>query len=149
MNYKRHFSVAISNSLAVLLLLALVVTPFYFAKNFTQVAGVKSESAYLLVSQAGKFPGMTFTEADNSYSISFSKQAPSQAYLRVLILNNPSKESKTYTINNASVDNTLFFGEDLKNPVTKISMPAQTSVPISLISRGVSDQTLDFQISAN
>lgn len=147
---KNHLLSIGLNFSAVMLLISLFASPIYFAKNFTQVAGIKSESPYLLVSQVGKFPGMTFTEADNSYSISFTKQAPSQAYLSILIINNPTNKAKTYSITNQSTENKLSFGGDLKDQQTKISVPPQSSVPISLLSQSTANsQSATFQIEAN
>ena len=122
------------NFSAVILLLALIITPFYFAKNFSQVAGVKSQSPYLVVSQVEKFPGMTLTQDAASFQISFTKQGASQAYLGVLIVNNPTNETKKYSLQESSTNNNVFFGEDLQNQLTQISMPPQTSVPVSILS---------------
>lgn len=147
---KHHLLTITLNFSAAALLLVLIATPIYFAKNFTQVAGVKSESQYLLVSQTEKFPGMTFSQLQNTYTIYFTKQAPSQAYLSIIILNNPTNNTKTYTINNQSTENKLFFGEDLNNQQTKINIPAQASTPISLLSQSPTDaQSVTFQIQAD
>lgn len=146
----KHLAIIISNSLAVLLLLALVATPIYFARNFAQVAGVKTESSYLLISQIEKFPGMALKQESNNYSISFTKQAQSQAYLSIFIINNPTNGTKTYTILNSSTENTAFFGESLNNREITISVPPQSSVPISLISSSqTAAQAASFQIQAN
>lgn len=146
----KHVGFAIGNSLAVLLLLALGASPFYFAKNFSQVAGVKSESTYLLVSQVSKFPGMTFTENTGAYSLKFTKQAESQAYLSVLVINNPTAATKTYNLAGGNSQNTVFFGENLNNLQTSLKVPPDTSVPVSLISNGTSSvQTVTFTIESN
>lgn len=147
---KHHFLTIALNFSAVLLLFVLIISPIYFAKNFAQVAGVKSESAYLLVSQTEKFPDMTFSQSQNTYTITFKKQAPSQAYLSIIIINNPTGETKTYTIKNQSNENKLFFGENLNNQQIKINMPAQSSAPISLFSQSTTDtQSATFQIQVN
>lgn len=147
---KHHLLTISLNFSAVVLLLALVIAPIYFAKNFTQIAGVKTESQYLLISQVEKFPGMTFSQSGDMYTITFTKLAPAQAYLSVLIINNPTNESKTYTIKSNNSQNTLFFGEDLKNQMHKINIPAQSSVPISLLSTSITNsQSATFQIQAN
>src|SRR3990167_4703328 len=146
-----HFLKISLNFAAVILLLTLVVLPFYFARNFSQVSGVKSEAQYLVVSQVGKFPGMFLSQADNRYEISFERQNPSQAYLAVLIVNNPTNEATTYSLQASNGATTAFFGEDLNNLLTQISVPAGASVPISLISQGdsVSTQTIEISIETN
>lgn len=137
----------ITNTLAVFVLLALIAAPIYFAKNFAQVAGVKSQSNYLLVSQIDKFPGMTFSQSGQNYTINFTKQAISQAYLALFIINNPTNSAKTYTIKSNTGKNVLFFGEDLKNQQSKINIPAQSSAPISLLSNSnINTQSATFQI---
>lgn len=147
---KHHLLKISLNFSAILLLLVLIITPIYFAKNFAQVSGVKSQSNYLLVSQIDKFPGMTFTQTDQNYTINFTKQATSQAYLALFIINNPTNDAKTYTIKSNNANNTLFFGEDLNNRQTKINIPAQSSTPISLLSQSPRDtQSATFEIQAN
>lgn len=137
----------VTNTLAVFVLLTLIAAPIYFAKNFAQVAGVKSQSNYLLVSQIDKFPGMTFSQLGQNYTINFTKQATSQAYLALFIINNPTNGAKTYTIKSNNSKNTLFFGEDLKNQQSKINIPTQSSAPISLLSQSPQDtQSATFQI---
>ena len=147
---KLKLQTVIANLSAFFLLTALIIAPIYFANNFSQVAGVKTESKYLLISQTDKFPQMTFNQSANSYTITFTKLTPSQAYLSVVIINNPTNETKTYTINNRSTENKLFFGEDLNNQQTKISIPSQSSVPISLLSTSTTNtQSAAFQIQAD
>lgn len=139
------------NFIAVFLLIGLIATPIYFAKNFAKVSGVKSESKYLVVSQIEKFPGMSLTQEGDRYSISFTKLGPSQAYLGILILNNPTSVAQTYSIEIKSGETQVFFGQDLENQPTQISVPSQTSIPISLISDTVSEtegQTVEFTITA-
>lgn len=146
---KRKILTILANSVAVFLLAALIIAPIYFANNFSQVAGVKTESQYLIISQTDKFSGMTFNQSGGIYTITFTKQAPSQAYLSIIIINNPTNDTKTYTIKNQPTDNKLFFGEDLKNQQTKINIPAQSSVPISLLSKSdLGSQSATFQIQA-
>ena len=147
---KHHFLKITLNFLAVVLLISLIATPLYFARNFAKVAGVKSESKYLIVSQIEKFPNMTFSQNGDNYQISFNKLGPSQAFLGILIVNNPTKNTQTYRIETAG-SATLFFGEDLKNQQTQISVPASASVPVSLFSgpeATAESQTVDFQITA-
>lgn len=144
---KKYLIRIVTNTLAVFVLLALIAAPIYFAKNFAQVAGIKSQSNYLLVSQIDKFPGMTFSQSGQNYTINFTKQAASQAYLALFIINNPTNSAKTYTIAANNSKNTLFFGEDLKNQLDKINIPAQSSAPISLLSQSPQDtQSATFQI---
>lgn len=138
------------NFLAVVLLIGLIATPIYFAKNFAKVSGVKSESKYLVVSQIEKFPGMSLTQQGDQYTISFTKLGPSQAYLGVLILNNPTNENQTYSIEVQSGETQVFFGQDLDNQLIRISVPSQTSTPISLMSEGEpQSQSVQFNITAN
>lgn len=145
----KHLTTIIVNSLALLVLMSLVAAPIYVARNFAQVAGVKTESSYLLISQIEKFPGMALKQESNNYSISFTKQAQSQAYLSIFIINNSTNGTKTYTILNSSTENTAFFGESLNNREITISVPPQSSVPISLLSQSPLDaQSASFQIQA-
>ena len=148
---KHHFLKISLNFAAVTLLLTLVALPFYFARNFSQVSGVRTETQYLVISQVEKFPGMYLSQTGNRYEISFERQNPSQAYLSVLIVNNPTKETKTYSLQASSGATTAFFGEDLNNLLTQINVPAGVSVPISLISQGdsASTQTIEITIEAN
>lgn len=135
---KKHVISAALNFSTTVFLLLLIATPFYFAKNINKIAGVKTESPYLLVSQTEKFPSMTFSQSQNRYTISFTKQAQKQAYLSILIINNPSKTNKTYTINKSSYENSVFFGEDLNNQRKTVTLPPQSSSPMSLISENLS-----------
>ena len=137
------------NFFASLLLISLIAAPIYFAQNFAKVAGVKSEASYIISSQVDKFPQMKLEQEGNSYKISFTKQAVSQAYLSVLIITNPTKEAKSYTIIQPQTTTSAFFGEDVNNLQTKVKVPSSTSVPISLISTSnQNDQTLQFTINA-
>lgn len=146
-----NFFKVILNFLAVVLLISLIATPFFFAKNFSKIAGVKSESQFLVVSQVEKFPGMEFSQEANSYRISFKKQGPSQAYLGVLVINNPTDKTQTYSLDTLG-ETKVFFGEDLNNLTTQMSVPSSVSVPISLLSTGESpaeSQTVEFKIEVN
>lgn len=139
------------NFLAVVLLIGLVATPMYFAKNFTKVSGVKTQSSFLIVSQIDKFPNLSLVQVGDRYTISYSKIGPSQAFLGVLILNNPTGETQKYTIEKITGEDTVFFGQDLDNQLTQISVPSATSVPISLLSETGSsgNQSVEFAITAN
>ena len=120
--------------MAVVLLIGLIATPFYFARNFARVAGVKSQSQFLVVSQVEKFPEMILSQEADRYQITFTKLGPSQAYLGVLIINNPTNQTQTYDLKVTSGSAQVFFGEDLNNQLTQISTPSQASVPVSLFS---------------
>lgn len=124
------------NILAVLSLVGLILAPIYFATHITKVAGVKSQSQFLIVSQVEKFPGMKLTQVGNIFEIEFEKYAQSQAFLSVLILNNPTNESKTYSLQTHTSPNKVFFGEDLINQPKTINVPSLASVPISFQSTG-------------
>jgi len=140
------------NFLAVVLLISLLATPFLFARNFAKVAGVKSESRFLVVSQVEKFPGMEFSQEANSYQISFTKQGSSQAFLGVLIINNPAEKTQTYSLEVTSGQVQVFFGVDLDNPITEIFLPSSASVPISIYSSQETlgeSQTVGFTIQTN
>src|SRR3990172_10114480 len=115
------------NISSALLLVVLIVGPLLIAKNMAKVAGVKSESKFLVVSQIEKFPNLALTQRDNAYSISYTKQGPAQAYIGVLIVNNPTETTQTYTIERISGEAQPFFGEDLENQMTRISVPSKAS----------------------
>ena len=133
MNKNKLIKIAL-NFLAVVLLIGLIATPFFFAKNFARVAGVKSQSQFLVVSQVEKFPEMILSQEADRYQITFTKLGPSQAYLGVLIINNPTNQTQTYDLKVTSGSAQVFFGEDLNNQLTQISTPSQASVPVSLFS---------------
>src|SRR3989338_1223173 len=97
------------NISSVLLLVALIVGPLLIAKNMAKVAGVKSESKFLVVSQIEKFPNLALTQRENAYSISYTKQGSSQVYLGVLIINNPTGTTQAYSIGRISGDAQPFF----------------------------------------
>jgi len=136
------------NFFAVVLLIITVATPIYFARNFAKVAGIKSGSKYLVVSQVEKFPNLTFSQNQNSYAVSFTKYGPNQAFLGVLIINNPTPQTQNYTLETTSGSAKVFFGQDLNDQRTKITAPAQSSAPLSLISQESSseNQKVEFRI---
>jgi len=136
---KRHIFYTLANFSAFLLLTALIAAPFYFAKKSTSVAGVKTEAAYLVISQIEKFPGMGFTQKDETYSLSLPGTA--DAYVGILILTNPSKEAKTYRLGS---ENNIFFGENLEDKLKSVTLPAGTSIPISLLSNR--NREIEFKI---
>lgn len=145
---KKLFTIFI-NSFAVFFLAALVIAPFYFANNFSQVAGVKTQSKYLLISQVDKFPQMKFTQEDKLYQLTFKKQGNSQAYLGVFIINNPTPSTQSYTIDVNTGQTSVFFGQDSNNLETTITLPSSASVPISILSTNsiVADQVVEFSIN--
>lgn len=148
---KHHFLKITLNFSAVVLLLALIATPIYFARNFAKVAGVKSASKFLIVSQIEKFPNMKLTQTADKYTISFTKLGSSQAFLGILVVNNPTNSFQTYRLDTTGSQG-LFFGEDLKNQQTQISVPASASVPVSLYSgeeATAASQTVEFRIIAD
>ena len=140
------------NISSVLLLVALIVGPLLIAKNMAKVAGVKSESKYLIVSQIERFPNLSLVQKENTYSISFAKQGPSQAYIGVLIVNNPTETTQTYSIGRISGDAQPFFGENPDDQLTKVTVPASASIALSLFSDAGSEtetQTVEFTIVMN
>ena len=141
----------IPNFFASLVLISLLFAPVFFASNVAKVAGVKTESRYLLVSQVEKFPNMTFSQEKDHYQVTFTKFGPSQAYLAIALINNPTDRSQTYEIKETSGSARLFFGDDLQNQQAKITLPSQVTVPISLISdqeATTASQTAEFKIEA-
>ena len=145
----RFWGFVFLNFCAVLLLSALIVGPLLVAKNMAKVAGVKSESKYLIVSQIEKFPNLVLTQRENTYSISYTKVGSEQAFLGILIVNNPTETTQIYSIERISGQAEAFFGEDLDNRVFEITVPSQVSVPVSLFSGSEpmdSSQTVEFKI---
>ena len=138
---KKHFLKITLNFSAIVLLLALIVTPLYFAKNAAKVAGVKSQSQYLVISQIDKFPNMKLTQSADNFTISFNKLGPSQLFQDIMIINNPTNSSQKYSLNVISANIEVFFGNDLTDRQIRIIIPSQTSVPISLSSKEDSSQT--------
>jgi len=140
------------NFCAVLLLTVLIAGPLLIAKNMAKVAGVKSESKFLVVSQIEKFPNLNLVQRENTYSISYTKQGPAQAYIGVLIVNNPTNSTQTYGIEVTNGASQVFFGEDLDNQQAEISVPPTASVPISLFSgseASTDTQTVEFSIGSD
>lgn len=149
---RSHFLKITLNFCAVVLLVSLLLAPFLFARSFVRVAGVKSESKYLLISQVEKFGGITFSQNSLDYKIAFSKLGASQAFLGVLILNNPGAAAQTYSIEVLAGEANVFFGEDLNNQLFTIAVGPQTSVPISIysdVASGLDSQTAEFAIRTN
>lgn len=135
------------NFFSVVLLVATIATPIYFASNFAKVAGVKSESKYLIVSQVENFPNLTFSQSGELYTINFQKFGPNQAFLGVLLLNNPTEKTQTYKLQFQSQDAAVFFGKDINSQDQQIKLPQNSSVPISLIGKNQEDfQKIDFRL---
>lgn len=128
-----HLIKITANFFAVLLLVGILSIPLIFAKNFAKVAGVKSQSQYLIVSQVEKFPNVSLTQKQDLYTLTFTKFSENQAFLQVLILNNPTDKTHIYKINSTG-EAKVFFGEDLEHMQAEITVPATASVPISLVS---------------
>lgn len=146
---KNIISLITINFLTITVLLALFVLPMYFARNFTQVAGVKTESPYLMVSQISKFPNLTYEQVGDNYKVSVTKQAQSQAFLSVFIINNPTKTSKTYSIETEAGESEVFFGEDLQNKLATITVPTESSITLSILTSSIADHdTIEFKITS-
>lgn len=144
----QKFTKIVLNFSAVVLLISIIAVPFYFANNFAKVAGVKSESKYLIVSQIDKFPNLKFSQAGDTYQISFTKMGPSQAFLDILVLNNPTSEPQTYIVQKNTGTADIFFGHNLDDIRRKISVPSNSSVPLSIYSAdGYLDQSVEFTIN--
>ncbi|MCR4324668.1 MAG: hypothetical protein NUV69_03190 [Candidatus Curtissbacteria bacterium] len=138
-----------ANFSAVVLLLALLAFPFYFASKFAQVAGVKSASHYLIVPQIDKFPNVSFSQEGETYKLTATKFGESQAFLGILILNNPTEETKTYSIEKTAGEAKVFFGQDFKNPDITATLSPQTSTTLSLLSEEASaSSNVSFKIKA-
>src|SRR3989338_10139873 len=146
---KHHFLKIALNFSAVVLLTSLIAAPIYFARNAAQIAGVMSESKFLIVSQIEKFPNMTFSQNGDNYQISFNKLGPSQAFLGILIVNNPTNSTQTYKVEVTDGQAELFFGEDIGQREDQISLPSTASVPVSVYSgeeATAASQTVGFGI---
>lgn len=136
----------IANFFAVVILVALIATPIYFAKNFAQVAGVKTQSQYLLVSQVEKFPNLKLNQEQENYSVTWNKTDSNSAFIGIFILNNPTNTSLSYRIVTQNGSAQVFFGEDLENKLNEVLLPPSMSVPVSIYA-SASVQTAQFRIS--
>lgn len=139
------------NFSGVILLIALIGAPFYFARNFAKVAGVKSTAQYLLVSQIEKFPNLKFSQEADIYTVTFDKFGSSQVYLGIMVINNPTPQTQTYHFQVTSGQAELFFGVDSENRLTTISLPSTASVPVSLFSgeeTSTESQKVEFKVVA-
>ena len=130
----KHYLTAIANFLAVLVLLGIFASPFFIARNLTKVAGIKSTAPYLITSQIEKFPNVSFSQTGQVYSIAYSKLSQNQEFQELLILTNPASHAQKYQISKLSGTADVFLGTDSKAGVTHITLPAGSSVPVSLFS---------------
>lgn len=143
-----HVFAAFANFALVIVFLLIVISPFFLAKNITKVAGVKTETPYLITSQIQKFPNVSFSQEGETYRFTYSKASLNQEYRGLLVLTNPTSESKEYKISRLSGYADVYFGEDSKTAASQIFLPAGSSVPISLFS-GSLDQTLTVEFKIN
>lgn len=148
----KHVYLAFLNLLAVFALLLLLGTPFYLASTISKpasVAGAKSQRPYVIISQVDKFPNIKLLQEENSYKITFSKIAPSQAFTSLLLITNPTNRAQNYKIVKTAGDAEIFLGVDLENRQTSITAPSSVSIPISVYSAkesSASSQTVEFHI---
>ena len=139
----------IYNFLAILTLAVFFVTPIFFAKNFSKVAGVKNTTKYLIVSQIDKFPSMSLQQQNNIFEVSYVKIGKSQAYLSPITLVNPTNEAQTYILKVTSGSSDVFFGEDYNVLTKSITVPPQISTPISIFANDgqINEQVVQFTIN--
>jgi hypothetical protein len=151
-----------ANYLGVLLLVAIILSPFYFAKNFTRlemVAGVNTQALpasavtttapFVLTFQTDKFPNLTFSRDGDNSKIGFTKVGPSQAFIAIANLQNPTGKPQSYTLQVATGSARLFFGTDIASQPTSQTVSANSSVPVSLFSGSeatAASQTIEFKI---
>lgn len=147
----RHLLFVCANFFAVLFLAALVISPFYFAKNFTKastVAGVQTVAPPKLEFKAENFPNLAFSQNGDKYLVSFTKIGPTQAYLGIGVLTNQTNIERTYelqTQNRAKV----FFGQNIEEQKSQIALAAGVSTFVSILSpqeASASSQTVEFEI---
>lgn len=137
------------NFLAALLLLSVILVPLFFVNNFAKVAGVKTESPYLLIPQVDKFPSAIFEQAERTYTVKIKKQSPKQVYLSILIINNPTPITKKYKLINYSEENSAFFGEEISSMEKTVILPSGTSSPISIsTTKNEEDAIVTFEIES-
>lgn len=149
----KHFIRAISNFITVIILLLLLAAPFYFAGSITKpanIAGAKIQEPYIIVSQIDKFPNLGLSQKGNSYQITFNKIAGAQAFTGVMLITNTTGRTQNYEIVKSFGDAAIFFGEDIRNIITQITVPSGISIPISLFSQsGPQNQSVEFTIATN
>lgn len=148
----RHLLSFAANFFAVLLLVSLIAAPFYFAKNLTKVesiAGAKTIAPDEITFQTENFPNLTFSQNGDKYKVSFTKISPTQAFIGILTVTNPQDQPKTYSLEVTSGQAKLFFGADLENQITQISLSPQSSAAVSLFSpneASAESQTVEFKL---
>lgn len=157
----RPVAFALTNFSAVLVLAALIASPFYFAKNFTKIesvadieqsrniAGAKTSKPYILISQAEKFSNLNFYQDSEKYRIDFAKTAPQQAFLGVLAITNPTDTAKRYYLEVSEGQTKVFFGENLEDQKSTATIPPNGSIPVSIFSpqeASAASQTVEFTV---
>jgi hypothetical protein len=160
----RPVAFALTNLSAVMILIALIASPFYFANNFTKVtdvqdtqqsrsiAGVKKVVPYILIPQADKFSNLNFYQDNDKYRIDFVKTAPQQAFLGVFTITNPTDTVKGYNLEVPEGQNKAFFGENLEEQTVFMQVPPKGSIPISVFSKdesSASSQSIEFKVEVN
>lgn len=144
----RHISLALANFAATMFLLTLIAAPFFFAHNMVKVAGIKTAANSLVSSQIDRFNNLTLTQQGKNYQITYTKTAPDQVFQGILILTNPTAQTRVYTITKLSGDASVFFGEDWGNSQIQITLPSGASTPVSLYSSSL-DQGATVEFSIN
>lgn len=147
----RHLLFASTNFFAVLLLAALIISPFYFAKNFAKlsmVAGVQTVAPPKLEFRSENFPNLAFSQNGDNYDVSFTKIGPTQAYLGIGVLTNQTGAKRTYGLQTQSRAK-VFFGLNLEEQKDQIALAAGTSTAVSIFSpqeASAASQTVEFKI---
>lgn len=164
----RYVLLPTANFLAILILIGLIISPFYFAQNFTKVedpeqatalssskgrrvesvAGAKTIAPYGLTFETENFPNLAFSQNGDKYEISFTKIGPIQAYLGVGTLTNQTNTKHTYELQTQS-QTKIFFGHNLEEQKDQISLGSGASTVLSVFSpqeASASSQTVEFRI---
>ncbi|MDO8487190.1 MAG: hypothetical protein Q7S45_02780 [Candidatus Curtissbacteria bacterium] len=170
----RHLLFAPANFFAVLVLAALIISPFYFAKNFAKVedpeqatalssskgrraegiersrniAGVQTVAPLKLEFRTENFPNLAFSQNKDKYQVSFTKVGPTQAYLGIGVLTNQTDTKRIYEIETQSRTK-VFFGQNIEEQKDQISLGAGASTAVSIFSpqeASASSQTVEFKI---
>jgi hypothetical protein len=81
--------------------------------------------------------------------LTFQKQGNSQAFLSVFILNNPTAKAQSYTIQVNSGQASVFFGDDIGNQQTTVTVSPSASIPISMVATNLilSNQVVEFSVN--
>lgn len=140
----KHVFYSAANLLTFLFLVMLIGIPFYFAKNTSKVAGVKSESHYLLISQLENFPNITAEQVGKKYTLAINKLSSPTLFTEIFIINNPTSTYKTYEISSSE---NVFFGTSQSSIKKNIVVAPNTSVPISVLEpSSAKHATISFEI---